>query len=145
MAREESREDIGSGVGSPESCASTLGLPRVAASLMTAHWGTPPEWVMQASHPWGRLPLGALLNSVCCAAPNADAASSKAIQSQNLMRSPLLSGKAYHQVQPQLLTVLREPLFKPYSMLSLPSGAEALVHFAAFAARLKPCPFKTST
>jgi hypothetical protein len=40
---------------------------------------------------------------------------------------------------------LRELLIKFYPTLSIPSGAKALIRFVAFTARLKPCPFKTST
>lgn len=32
-----------------------------------------------------------------------------------------------------------------YSRLGIPSGAKAHLHFGAFSARLKPCPFKTAT
>jgi hypothetical protein len=39
----------------------------------------------------------------------------------------------------------KEPLIKFDNSTDFPSGAKAPAHFAVFAARLKPCPFKTST
>jgi hypothetical protein len=39
----------------------------------------------------------------------------------------------------------KELLNEFYFTPSIPSGAKARVDFAAFAARLKPCPFKTLT
>jgi hypothetical protein len=39
----------------------------------------------------------------------------------------------------------RETLNKSLLLSNIPSGAKARVDFAAFAARLKACPFKTST
>jgi hypothetical protein len=39
---------------------------------------------------------------------------------------------------------LREALIKSLLRVNIPSGAKARFDFAAFAARLKPCPFKTS-
>jgi hypothetical protein len=38
----------------------------------------------------------------------------------------------------------REPLIKPYSTSSIPSGAKARIVFAGFMYGLKPVPFKTS-
>jgi len=41
--------------------------------------------------------------------------------------------------------LLREPLQKCVGEANVPSGAKTRVHFAAFTARLKSCPFKAAT